>query len=194
MDNAGIIQNLKKHISLTDAEVAHFFSLLRHVRLKKNAFLIRSGEASCPFILIKKGCLMTFFTDRNNVHHVIQFWQEMWWTGDLNGLAGDHPSMYSIKAIVPTEVYLLHREAFAQLCTDIPAFDRYFRIIFQHSLISHQKRIIQDISCTAEEKYLTFTENYPQLERILPQKYIASYLGITPEFLSRIRRRLAGKS
>jgi CRP-like cAMP-binding protein len=193
MENHDILHRLQKHIAISREEADYFFALLQPVRLKKNSFLLRRGDLDCPFILIRKGCLMTFFVDKHEFPHVIQFGMEMWWTGDLNGLINGTPSIYTIKAVVPSEVYLLNRDAFNQLCTRVPAFERYFRIIFQQSLISHQQRIIRNSTCTAEEKYRAFTESYPKLELILPQKYIASYLGITPEFLSKIRRRLAGK-
>jgi CRP-like cAMP-binding protein len=88
---------------------------------------------------------------------------------------------------------MLEKEKFDQLCREAPAFERYFRILFQKSLVSHQKRIIRNISNTAEEKYEQFLKSHPGLELTVPQKHIASYLGITPEFLSKIRKKRVGK-
>jgi CRP-like cAMP-binding protein len=134
---------------------------------------------------------MTYFKDRNDHIHAIQFGQEMWWTGDLDAIFNEHSSSYSVKAVAPADVYLLTKEDFDDINQEHPAFERYFRILFQNALISHQKRIIRNISFTAEEKYLEFVKIHPRLELIVPQKYIASYMGITPEFLSKLKRKLA---
>lgn len=193
MDQIEIIRNFKKHISLNKEEIQAIMELLVLKKVKKNEYLFHQGENSCPFLLIKSGCLMTYYTDSNQFDHVIQFGQEMWWTGDLNSFTNDVPSLYSIKAVLPSEVYVFDKSLFEVLCEKIPAFEKYFRIIFQNSLVSHQKRIIRNISFTAEEKYLAFQETFPGLELQVAQKQIASYLGITPEFLSKLRRKLSGK-
>jgi len=136
---------------------------------------------------------MTFYSDKDCDPHVMQFGREMWWTGDLQAFVENTPSLYSIKALVDSEVAMLEKEKFDQLCREAPAFERYFRILFQKSLVSHQKRIIRNISNTAEEKYEQFLKSHPGLELTVPQKHIASYLGITPEFLSKIRKKRVGK-
>jgi CRP-like cAMP-binding protein len=113
---------------------------------------------------------MTYFKDRNDHIHAIQFGQEMWWTGDLDAIFNEHSSSYAVKAIVASEVCLLTKEDFDDINQEHPAFERYFRILFQNALISHQKRIIRNISFTAEEKYLEFVKIHPRLELIVPQK------------------------
>lgn len=193
MDRIEVVQNFRKHVDLTEDQVSIFFKYAKKVKLKKNKFLVKQGDTDCAIALIKSGCLMTYHTDEKKTDHVIQFGLEMWWTGDLNAFQDNGPSEYSIKAMAESEVYLLSHENFEKLLSESSCYERYFRIIFQNSLVSHQKRIIRNISFTAEEKYKAFTDYYQQLELIVPQKYIASYLGITPEFLSKIRRRLAGR-
>ncbi|WP_228527535.1 Crp/Fnr family transcriptional regulator [Pararhodonellum marinum] len=193
MYSDSIIKNFRSYVDFQQKELDAFFDLAHYQKFKKNEMLFESGPGSCPFILIKSGCLMTYFTGEKDFIHVIQFGIENWWTGDLNSFMQEEASIYSIKAMANTEVYILGKKEFESLCAKFPNFEKYFRILFQNSLVSHQKRIIRNISFTAEEKYLTFTQNFGKLELILPQKYIASYLGITPEFLSMIRRKLAGR-
>jgi CRP-like cAMP-binding protein len=188
-----IVENLRKYVPFTKEEIQSFYNVSKHSIYRKNEILVERGQTESPFIYIRKGCLMTYFTDEKDFNHVIQFGLDKWWTGDLNGFMHGEPSIYTIKAMTDTEVWMVNKDDFEQLCQNQPAFEKYFRIIFQNSLVSHQKRIIRNISFSAEEKYLTFVKNYPKLELLIPQKYIASYLGITPEFLSMIRRKLANK-
>ncbi len=193
MDRKEIIKNFRRYVDLSDEQADLFFKYAERKSLKKNDMLVRQGEDQCPLVLIKSGCLMTYHTNKNKTEHVMQFGIEAWWTGDLGGFPQKRLSEYSIKAMDATEVYLLNFNEFEALMRQASCFERYFRILFQNSLVSHQKRIIRNISFTAEEKYKAFTDSYPGIELIVPQKYIASYLGITPEFLSKIRRRLAGR-
>lgn len=184
---------LRSHVDISDHDLDYFFEKAKFQKVRKNQLITAKGDLELYFILIRSGCLMTYFEDKNDHKHVIQFGTEMWWTGDLESFTNGGSSRYSIKAIDESEVYLIGKDLYDQMLMDIPAFDRYFRIIFQNALISHQKRILRNISYTAEEKYQEFVKYYPKIEMIVPQKYIASYLGITPEFLSKIRRKLAGR-
>ncbi len=184
---------LRSHVDISDSDLDYFFEKAKFGKVRKNQLITAKGDLELYFILIRSGCLMTYFEDKSDHKHVIQFGTEMWWTGDLESFTKGGSSRYSIKAIDDSEVYLISKDLYDQMLMDIPAFDRYFRIIFQNALISHQKRILRNISYTAEEKYHEFLRYYPKIEMIVPQKYIASYLGITPEFLSKIRRKMAGR-
>lgn len=188
-----VLENFRTYVPISKDEVSVFFELATNSKCRKNEIIVEQGKEVSPFIFIRKGCLMTYFTDTKNFKHVIQFGLDKWWTGDLQSFMQGIPSSYSIKAMADTEMWTLDKKAFEELCLSNASFERYFRILFQNSLVSHQKRIIRNISFSAEEKYATFVRNYPKLELLIPQKYIASYLGITPEFLSMIRRKLAKK-
>ncbi|WP_106565994.1 Crp/Fnr family transcriptional regulator [Cecembia rubra] len=194
MMHEDILENFRTYVPFTKEEVKDFFGKGKYVKYRKNEVLVEKGDPVSPFIFIRKGCLMTYYSDSKNFNHVIQFGLDKWWTGDLQSFMQGTPSSYTIKAMSDTEVWTLDKNAFESLCAEHPSFERYFRILFQNSLISHQKRIIRNISFSAEEKYLTFVKNFPKLELLIAQKYIASYLGITPEFLSMIRRKLANKA
>lgn len=152
--------------------------------------VIRQGDSPSHFIFIAEGCLMTYLTDEGKAPHVLMFGFSGWWTGDIKAITQNQPSDYSIKALTDSRAYLFSREDFEALCAQAPVFEKYFRIIFQNSLVTHQKRIIRQISANAEEKYRAFKERFPKLELLVAQKYIASYLGITPEFFSTLRKRV----
>ena len=153
----------------------------------------KTGEPSRYFIYVNSGCLMSYFTDPEDNDHVMQFATAGWWTGDLPSFTQQVPSIHTTRALTDSEVLLLPRQSMDLLLEKYPKFERYFRILFQNSLINHQNRLIQSLSSKAEDRYLAFQKKYPSLEQYVPLKYIASYLGITPEFLSKIRRKLMHK-
>jgi CRP-like cAMP-binding protein len=185
-----ILHALEKHITLSKEEGNYFLSLLNTHVLKQGEFIEKAGKITEDFIYVKSGCLMTYYTNEQAQEHVIQFAMPNWWTGDLNSFTKQVISAYSTRALADSEVLLIKKKDLDGLLERFPVFEKYFRVIFQNSLITHQNRIVQNIAATAEERYLDFQKKYPSLEQYVPLKYIASYLGITPEFLSKIRRRL----
>ena len=165
-------------------------SLLEVRSIRQGDLIEKAGEVSKYFIHVKSGCLMSYYTDKEGNDHVMQFSMAGWWTGDLNSFTKKVPSAYTTRALADSEVLLMEVKNLDQLLERFPVFEKYFRILFQNSLITHQNRIAQNISSTAEERYVAFQRKYPSLEQYVPLKYVASYLGITPEFLSKIRRRM----
>lgn len=192
-DFKSILAAVEKHIPLDDSERGAFFSVLASRQVKTGEFVEKVAEPSLYFIYVVSGCLMTYCTDKEGVERVIQFATSGWWTGDLHSFTNRVPSIYSTRALVESEVFLLTKNDLDQFLEKVPKFEKYFRILYQNSIVAHQHRLIQAYSATAEERYQTFREKYPTLEQYVPQKYIASYLGVTPEFLSKIRRRLMEK-
>lgn len=189
MDTSNIRKSVSKYVSLEPEEVMFFTSLFIPIQVRQGGFLDEAGEISKGFLYVDSGCLMTFITNKQGNDQVVQFSTSGWWTGDLNSFTRQTPATYSTKALADSEVFLLPKNSLDQLLGRIPKFEKYFRIIFQNSLITHQHRLVMAFSATAEERYQEFEEKYPVLEQFVPLKYIASYLGITPEFLSKIRRR-----
>ena len=184
-----ILSHITRHVNLTKVEEDFFISILLPVKLKQGEFAEKGGEITYNFIHVNSGCLMTYFTDKEGDDQVIQFATSGWWTGDLHSLTTQQPSIYTTRAIADSEILLLPKVRMEELLERYPVFERYFRIMFQNSLVTHQNRIIEAFAFTAEDRYTNFQKKYPQLEQFVPLKYIASYLGITPEFLSKIRRR-----
>lgn len=189
MDYQGILTNIRRHVPLSSEEEQFFIAILVPVSLKQGDFIEKAGETTHDLIHVNTGCLMTYFTDPEGNDQVIQFSSAGWWTGDLHSLTTQEPSIYATRALADSEIFLLPKVRMNELLARHPAFERYFRITFQNSLVTHQKRIIEAFSSTAEERYTHFQKKYPHLEQFVPLKYVASYLGITPEFLSKIRRK-----
>ena len=188
-----IISHIKQHVALTEEEEKFLSAILITQKLEQGEFAEVAGEVTQSMIFVNSGCLMTYFMQKSGVDQVIQFSTSGWWTGDLNSLNSGKPSSYATHALTSCELLLLPKIRMQELLDRFPVFEKYFRIIFQNSLITHQKRIVQAFTLTADERYQNFQKQYPQLEQFVPLKYIASYLGITPEFLSKIRRKLAQK-
>lgn len=193
MNDELILQNVTKHISLDKAESDFFVSLLVHKSIKRKDYLLRQGEICKAENFIIKGCLRTYTIDTNGFEHIQMFGIEDWWVGDMYSFLTKTPATYFIDAIEDTEVLQITKENLDLLYTKVPKFERFFRLIIQNAFIAQQRRINQNLSYTAEERYLDFIKRYPAMEQRIPQKQVAAYLGITPVFLSMLRRRLARK-
>lgn len=188
-----LLQNVARHIVLEREEIQFFTALLQVRRLKKKAFLLQAGEV-CRFeTFVLEGCLRNYYIDDSGAEHILQFSVEDWWTSDLYSLLTETPATQFIDALEDSSVALLSKDHLEVLYKEVPKFERFFRIMLQKAFIAQQQRILQNIGSTGEDRYLAFREKYPQLEQRLPQHQIAAYLGITPEFLSKIRGKLAKK-
>lgn len=188
-----LLQNIARHIALDPEESRFFTSLLQVRRLKKKEFLLRAGEVCRYETFVLEGCLRNYYLDDGGTEHILQFSVEDWWTSDLYSLLTETPATQFIDALEDTTVALLKKDDLEWLYRKVPKFERFFRIMLQNAFIAHQRRILQNIGSTGEDRYRAFREKYPYLEQRLPQHQIAAYLGITPEFLSKIRGRLAKK-
>lgn len=188
-NTSALLANINKHIALEPSEIILFTSMLKSDAIKQGEFIETFGTVTPNFIHVLSGCLMTYYSDKDGHDHVIQFAMAGWWTGDLHSFTEKVPSIYSTRALADSEVLYLSKADMDRLLAEVPQFERYFRILFQNSLVTHQQRIIQNFSASAEERYENFRKKYPSLEQYVPLKYIASYLGFTPEFLSKIRRK-----
>jgi CRP-like cAMP-binding protein len=186
-----IVSTIHEYIQPTEEEVEFFLSVLVPRPFKQGELIISGGEPARYMIFVNAGYLMTYYTDLNGSDHVIQFAGEGWWSGDIHSITEQSRTRYSSKGLSEGEVLLLPRPAQQQLLDRYVKFERYFRIMFQKGLMRQQLRYIEGHSTSAEERYRSFVSAYPAIVREVPQKYIASYLGITPEFLSKIRKKLA---
>jgi CRP-like cAMP-binding protein len=191
MNSDLILTNIRQQIPLDEAGAEFLLSVLIPRPFTQNELIVRAGDPARHLMFVNAGYLMTYYTDRNGEDHVIQFSGEGWWSGDIHGLSDHATTQYSTKGMSAGEVLLLPRLALEQLLNNYPKFERYFRIIFQKGFMRQQLRYIEGHSTSAEERYQSFINAYPSIAQTVPQKYIASYLGITPEFLSKVRRKLA---
>ncbi len=186
-----ILQNVEKHISLDAGETDYFISLLEPKVVKRKKFLLQAGEV-CHFTnYVHKGCLRNYTIDDRGFVHISLFAIEDWWISDLHSFLTQTPATLYIDALEDTEVFQMSKANMEKLYIIIPKFERFFRIMHQNAFIAQQQRLMQNISDTAEDRYRQFKEKYPRLELRISQKQVAAYLGITPEFLSMIKRKMA---
>jgi CRP-like cAMP-binding protein len=191
MNTEHIISNINQFVKLDQHEIDYLVSVLIARPFRQGETIVESGEPARYLIFTNSGYLMTSYTDGDDVEHVIQFSAEGWWSGDTYSLSPSPTTPFTTKGLSDGEALLLPRLAHDYMLDHFPKFERYFRLIFHRGLMRQQLRYIEGFSTSAEERYLSFVNTYPTIIREVPQKYIASYLGITPEFLSRIRKKLA---
>lgn len=185
-----ILQNVRQKITLTDDESAIFTSLLANKKLRRRQFLLEAGEV-CDFMaFVSQGLLRSFFTDERGGEHVLQLAPEDYWIGDLYSFLTHQPSQYTLEALEDSEVVLLTHTNLETLYARVPAFERFFRLLIQNGYVAAQQRITSNISSSASERYVELVRRHPTLEQRVAQHQIASYLGITPESLSRIKKAL----
>jgi len=184
-----IFANFALHVNLDVAEQTYIMSVLQHKTLEKNKMLLETGETCRNIYFVNKGCLRVFNRDKDGLEHNVLFCPENWWAADMTSFSGQVPAYYSIATLENTEVFYFSYHSLEQLYIDVPKMERFFRILAQNGFSLYQRRVNSIISRSAEERYIQFQHLYPKLERRIAQKQIASYLGITPVFLSMIRKR-----
>lgn len=184
-----ILAHVAKHITLNKEEIDYFLSLLQTKNIKRKDFLLQANETCKTENFITKGCLRTYTIDNNGTEHILMFGVENWWVGDLYSFLTQLPATLFIDALEDTEVLQITKENLEKLYEKVPKFERFFRVIIQNAFIAQQQRINQNLSFTAEERYQFFIQKYPLLEQRISQKQIAAYLGITPVFLSMLRKK-----
>lgn len=179
--------------TLTEADYAKIEAVCIFKKLRKKQYLLQEGDVWKYNAFITKGLVRFYSIDENGRENIVSFAKENWWTGDRASLLTGEPSKNNIDAIEDTELILITKTNFDRLCRDIPAFNDMVNAILNKSFITSQNRIHSAIAFTAEQKYLDFVQKYPDLSLRVSQAMIASYLGITPETLSRIRKETVKK-
>lgn len=182
-----ILNNIAKHIALDRREQEHFLGLLSAKKLKKKQFLLQEGDVCRHSAFVVEGCLRGYTVDGNGFEHILQFAPPDWWIGDMYSLFTQKPGNLYIDALEDTEVLLLSKTDQEQLYLDIPKFERFFRIITENSLVANRQRLLDNLSLSAMERFVLFCRQYPTLIERLSQKQIAAYIGVTPEFLSKLK-------
>ena len=182
-----ILDNIARHISLDQEEINCFIACLKQRKVSKKEFILK-GEQACKYInFVHSGVLRAYYLDKEGKQSTIMFAVMDWWITDMFCFINNQPAMLTIEAVEDSLIFQLSKDDLDSLYIKTPKFERFFRIIFQNAYIREQLRTIQNLSLTAEERYHIFLNKYPQVVKQVTQKQIASYLGITPEFLSTIR-------
>lgn len=184
-----LIQHINRHVYLNSSEIKFVLSCFEMASFSRKQFILNAGEICKKESFVIKGCVKIYRLDEKGVEHILNFGVEDWWVGDLYSFLEESPAMYSIQAIEDTAVLQITKAKLESLYHEVPAMERFFRILFQNAYVSQQRRIDQRLSLTAEERYHDFISRFARLEQRVTQKDLASYLGMTPVFLSILRRR-----
>ena len=192
-----MFHEIDKHICrcapVSDEEIAIFNSRLKPLSVKKKTLLLRQGEI-CRFeAYIVKGCVKKYYIDENGDQVILQFAVEDWWISDIGSFSEQRPSNLFIEALEDTELLTIDFESKQKLFHEIPSLERVFRIMVQRAYSVLESRFYATVSHSAESRYTEFLSKYPSIPQRVPQQQIASYLGITPESLSRIKTQLLRK-
>lgn len=188
-----ILDNFKKRIDLTESEEQLILARLEHQTYKAKTILVKPGDDAHFTFFVLKGILRSYTVDQNGVEHILNFATPGWWLADMYSYLGKKPAIMNIDVVEDCEVLILNREDCEELYIQVPKLERFFRILTQNSLIAHQQRVLDKMALTAEERYEMFVQKFPEVVHCLPQKHIASYIGVTPEFFSKMKSKLLRK-
>jgi len=186
-------KNIAQHISLGENETEEFCNLFQQKLIKKKSFLLREGEV-CKFEgFVTKGIFRVYHIDKSGAEQILYFAIENWWITDIDSFTNEKPSQLFIEAIEDSEVLLISKKDKEFAYANLPKIEKLFRVMTQKTHVALQRRMIDNLSKTADQRYLDFIEKYPQLHQRLSNLQVAAYLGISHEFLSKIRNKIAGK-
>lgn len=191
MNLESLISYFDNHLNLTDVEKHAVRKSFSEKRVKRRQFILQEGEVCKLNTFVIEGCFRMYMVDDNGKEHNLQFAIENWWIGDIASFFSEEPSRLNIEAIENSIILQIKKEDQLRLFIDYPKFNRIFRVFTENALISYQRRVLQNISSTAEERYIDFVNRYPDFFNRISNVQIASFLGITPEFLSTIRKKLS---
>ena len=182
-----LINNIARHIFLSEEDRNKIAARFRIIKVERKEILIHEGQVAKDVAFVLSGCLRSYSVDENGFEHILQFAPSDWWITDMYSFISQQKAYLNVEVINSGEVALLSRTDQLYLFDEVPVLERYFRIITENALVSSRQRLIDNLSLTARQRYEHFCQTYPSLVNDLPQKLIASYIGVTPEFLSKMR-------
>lgn len=185
---------LLKQISLSSIELTDFCSLFENKSIKKKEFILRGGDI-CEFEgFVTKGLFKVYHLDSKGFERILYFASENWWITDLDSFANEKPSKLYIEALEDSELLIISKKDKEFAYQSIPKIEKLFRVMTQNTHIALQRRMIDNLSKTADQRYMDFIEKYPHFLHRLNNLQIAAYLGISHEFLSKIRKKVSNKN
>lgn len=185
-----LISHIQNKVSLTEEEKTELQAFFSVKKLKKKQYLLQEGDVCKCLSFVNKGLLKSYFTDEKGGENINMFAFEGWWISDFKSFINQEKAVLNIDAVEETELLMITLEDYDKLMLKIPVMDRYFRILYQNSLVTKDYRLIASNSYTAEEKYLQLVQKNPEMIKRVPHNLIASYLGLAPETISRIRKKI----
>lgn len=189
-----LLDNISKKISLSEEEKLLCQTFFTSKKFRKKQYLLQEGDVCKYTAFVNTGILRSYTIDDKGTEHIIQFALEDWWITDIYSFLTAEPSTFNIDVLEDAEVLLITKAAQDEMVLQLPKMERFLRLLMQNSLIAMQRRLIGSLNFTAEDKYLQLLNSCPTIIQRVPQHLIASYLGITPETLSRIRRQMTLRS
>jgi len=193
MDYSILFQHIAKHVSLASEEEAYLVSLLSYKKIKRKQLVFREGDVNKQGIFVVSGCLRSYSIDKNGFEHLLQFAPQGWWINDMQSMIRQEPGTLNIDAVEESGIILIQKSALQEMYTTVPKMERFFRILAENALATYQHRLIDNLSLPAADRYANFCSRYPSLIEILSQKHVAAYIGVTPEFLSKMLSKAAIK-
>lgn len=186
--HTNIIQHIRKFVDLSESEVVVFNKYVEKHQYKKKEFVIQSGSVCKKLYFVEKGCLRMYFINQRGVEQITQFALEDWWISDYQSFMKHTPTDYYIQAIEEATIVSIDNQNLDKLLIELPQLERYYRIIMQKAIAGaqHRSKLLYEMS--KEEFYFHFSSSFPEFMRRVPQYMIASYLGLTPEYLSELRK------
>lgn len=188
-----LLEHFQKYLPLKDEEIDLINNRVSSRKIKRRQMILQESFVCKHYSYVVTGCFKMYGIDDKGYEHNIQFAAEGDWIADIGSFHSQKPSKLFIEAIEPSEIIQIEQQDLYFLYINIPKLDRIFKVIIENKYVELQNRVLQTFSSTAETRYLSFLEQYPHLSNRLPNTQIASYLGITPEFLSKIRKDLSRK-
>jgi CRP-like cAMP-binding protein len=185
-------KKFKEKVPLTAEEEEHIKSYLTPKKLRKKQYLLQEGDVCKMMAFVEKGILREYLVDDGG-EHIIQFALEGWTISDLFSFLTGEPATYNIDALEDSEVMIITKTAHEELLQTQPKYETYIRLLITNAYIALQKRLTSVISTPVADQYTVFTQMYPDIVQRVPQHMIASYMGLTPETLSRVRKKLVKK-
>lgn len=188
-----LLSHIQNKVDITEEQKTELQSFFTLKKLRKKQYLLQEGDVCKYLSFVSKGLLKSYIFDEKGSEHINMFAFEGWWISDFNSFINQEKAVLNIDAIEETELLMITREDYENLMLKIPVMDRYFRILYQNSLVTKDYRLIVSNSFTAEEKYTQFAQKNPEVIQRIPHNLIASYLGLAPETVSRIRKKISLK-
>ncbi|TDO26328.1 Crp/Fnr family transcriptional regulator [Sediminibacterium goheungense] len=188
-----LLNHLKKHIQLTETEEHLILSSIQMRRFKRGDFLTKEGEVNRYTNFIVTGSAKVYYIDQQGQEHIIQLGIKEWWIGDFSSFITQTKGILYTEALTVTETASFSYDILQELYNKVPALERFFRLLTQKAYAAFHRRVLESLSMDAEQRYIAFRTSYPEMDQQLSQKDIAAYLGISAEFLSKIKKRIVEK-
>lgn len=186
-----LIACIREKVELTEKDIdilQHFFI---PKKVRKRQYILNAGDVCQYITFVEKGMLRSFTVDAEGSEHVVQFAIEGWWVSDVGSFVSGKEALYNIEALEDCELLHLSKSGMDELLEQLPIMERFFRLLMQRNIVALQRRVVAYMSLSAEEKYLRLMEVAPDIMQRASQQHIASYLSITPETLSRVRKKVS---